>query len=275
MLRPADRAGEHLVGIGDAISVMSVVVVGRPPSRAIQRMASPVELQQVRRGHDRVEVVVDRGMVSSAVVIVGGAGCVAIGVRDEIPGADGPVGDVELHRPTAAVGEVEAMVGARRRGECGLLSVDRGDQQPVDAEGPLRRFVNWIEAFHPAGRHSACEYLLDLSDIAHRLARRVGHDRGSPAPSCRLRREDALAGCGIDPAGRRCWRQSPHGNRWRPHAARADQAGEHRCQCASAEQSDQGRKDPAAPLRRRRGDVAVDLRAHCSLGRREGAELLL
>ncbi len=149
VLGPADRAREHAVGVGHAGAVVAVVVIGGRPGRAVQGGARSVGGEQVRRRHHRVEVVIDRRMLRRHVVVAGRAAPVDVAGLHQIPGRYRPVGDVELHGPAAAAGEVEALVGAGRGRERRLLHVDRGEQQPVDAERPLRRAVDRIEAFHP------------------------------------------------------------------------------------------------------------------------------
>ncbi len=88
-------------------------------------------------------------MVGGAVVVRRGARTETIGVLHQIPRAHRPIGDVELHRSPTAAGEVQAVVGGRRGGERGLLHVDRGEQQPVDAEHALRLRVDRVEAGLP------------------------------------------------------------------------------------------------------------------------------
>ena len=78
VLGPADRTGEHLVGVDYAGFVVAVVVVGGNPGGVAQRMACAVGRQQVRRGHDRVEVVVDRWMRRCHVVVGGGTRAVEV-----------------------------------------------------------------------------------------------------------------------------------------------------------------------------------------------------
>ncbi len=104
----------------------------------------------MRGGHDRVEVVVDRRVLGGHVVVGGRAGAVAVGVADQRPRRDRPIGDVELHRTAAAAGEVETAIDTRRGREGRLLPVNRGQQQPVDAERLLGRGVDRVEALHPA-----------------------------------------------------------------------------------------------------------------------------
>src|SRR5207245_2464331 len=108
--------------------VVAVVGVGRVPGGAVERHCRAVRGQQVGGGHDRVEVVVDRRVLCGLMVVDGRAAAIDVGVADEVPGGDGAVLDVELHRPAAAAGEVQAAIGARRGREGRLLLVDRGDQ---------------------------------------------------------------------------------------------------------------------------------------------------
>ena len=119
---------------------MAVVVVGRVPGRPFQRVAGAVGGQKVGGRHDRVEVVVYRGVLGRAVVVGRRAPAVAVGVAHQIPRADRPVGDVELHRPRAAVREVEPVVDPGGGREGALLHVDRGQQQPVDARRSTGRW---------------------------------------------------------------------------------------------------------------------------------------
>ena len=114
VLRPADGAGEHLVGVRHAGRVVTVVVVGGVPCGAFQSECRAVDREQMGRGHDRVEVVVQRRVQRRHVVVRARAGAVDVGVGDALPGADRAVGDVELHRSPAAVREVQAVVGAAR-----------------------------------------------------------------------------------------------------------------------------------------------------------------
>jgi hypothetical protein len=135
--RPVQRAGDDLVGVGRAEVVGAevarpVVEVGRAPGGDVEVGRRAVGLQQLARGHDRVEVVIDRRMPVRGVGVVGEARGVEVRVAELLPRRHRPVGDVELHRARAAADPVEAVVGAGRGGERGLLLVDRGQQQPRD-----------------------------------------------------------------------------------------------------------------------------------------------
>jgi hypothetical protein len=265
VLGPADRAREHLVGIGHAGGIVTVVVIGRIPRRAVERQFSPVRGQQVGRGHDRVEVVVD-GRVRGGHVVVGRrAPAVDVGVADEVPRGKRAVGHVELHRPAAAAGEVQPVVDARRRGEGRLLPVDRGDQQPVDPERALGDRVDRVEAFHPA----VGDVRLGLIDEAHGVhallgARRRGHDRVRVAGSERAGPtrwgpfgEDARGGGRSRGGGRR---RGEHGGRRgvRHRAALADEAGEHRHEHGQAERPDRAREHPRPAFGGRHRDVGLE-----------------
>ncbi len=218
----------------------------------------------MRRGHDRVEVVVDRRVRLSHVVIDRRALAVLVGVAHEIPRADRSVGHIELHRPPAAPGEVQPVVGGGGGRESRLLLVDRGDQQPVDPERALRRGVDRIEAFHPALR----DLRFGLIDEAHRLrgllrARWTRDDRRAAAPHDAATPSDAQP-VGGGPAGglHRAWRRSDgrheHGGRRRARRGRArtpDHAAEHRHQHGHAEGAKGKRQEPRAAFGWRRRQV--------------------
>ncbi len=186
VLGPADRPGEHLVGVVDAFQAAAVVVVGGGPGGLVEPGPGAVGAQQAGGGHHRVEVVVDRRVVRGAVRIAGGTRRELVRGLVLVPGRQargGRVRHVELHRAGAAVQPVEAVVGRARRGERGLLAVDRGEQQPVDAERLLRDLVEAVEARDPV-----------LGDVGGVV---VGED---PLPGL-LGVDEGLRGSGVGGAG--------------------------------------------------------------------------
>ena len=82
---PRRRAREHLAGVRDAVEVVPVVRVGRRPLGAAQPGTRAGGSQQRAGGHDRVEVVVDRGVVLRAVRVALRAAC-----RRGTPGGSAP-----------------------------------------------------------------------------------------------------------------------------------------------------------------------------------------
>ncbi len=123
---PRDRSRKHLIGVGDAEEVGPVVAVGGRPRAKIQRAAGAQVAEQRAGGHDRVEVVIDRGVKARAVRVALGPPSGPERLAVALPRAHRPVGDVELHRAGAATEVVEPVVGARRGRESRLLAVDRG-----------------------------------------------------------------------------------------------------------------------------------------------------
>ncbi len=193
----------------------------------------------MRGGHDRIEVVVDRRVRRGHVIVGGGTAAVDVGAAEEAPRGDGTVGDVELHRAGAAVGEVQAVVGARRRGEGRLLHVDRGQQQPVDSEGALCRGVDRVEAFHPP--------LRDVRLRGRGEARGVGallHGRWLGEDSRRVMRAGASR-------SRRCGqgrgRRDQHRGRSRDRRA-PDPAAEDPRHHRQAQHADRAGEQPGAPF---------------------------
>ena len=188
----------------------------------------------MRGRHDRVEVVVDRGVGRGHVVVGRRAPAVDVGIADEMPRGDGPVGHVELHRAAAAAREVEAVVGPGRGRERRLLPVDRGDQQPVDAERALRRGVDRVEAFHPASRDVG----LGLLDEARRIELLLGVDgRATIAASL----------CGVSHTAGAARRRA--GARWRRRARSRMRAGP---RSAGGDRGHRGRRSGAADASARR-----------------------
>ena len=228
---PDERAGEHLVGVGDAELVAAVVAVGGKPAAAVQRAAGSAVPQQGAGGHDRVEVVVDRGVLAGRVRVPRRPSTLAEGLAVGLPGADRSVGDVELHGAGAAAERVEAHVGARLGGERGLLAVDRGDQPPVDAEDASRLPVERQVAGLGGGRDPAARRPPVVRRPGARGGDRCpeerGHGRGGRGAACARAARPRRPG-GPCRARHRGWgvlvaaahRQRPCGHRGREHRER-------------------------------------------------------
>ncbi len=202
-----------------------------------------------------------------------------------------PVGDVELHRPPAAAHEVERMIGGGGGGEGGLLPVDRGEQQPVDAEHALSLGVDRVEARLPGGG----DVHFGLAEQTARIAAAAGAGRvrnhspsGSDIPRRPLRGSSARSfSSGASPAGGspptaragQCGvgpgRDTPSGEQRRlggagrsgrggirEHRGRGGDSGtrrgahsarQHRPEHAGAEQAEREREQPSPPFRGRGG----------------------